>query len=424
MGLCPPPCVLDCCTLQRLQALQRGSTLLQGLLCAHHRVAVCREAVDPGRLASIHAELKARVLPRLVLLLIGSLNHAANPKVTSCYCPALASVLLASLTTLQVLQGMLMQLIGMASSVEPAARTGIFMVAIDLLLRADMMSPDIQLESAATLLGWALQQGSLLPGRQRGCLQEALVTAVLAFLATCNEQMLPETRYATRLQCTSPQLAAGPPSSQACAVHEAPPRAKLHGSAAGSAWGSQAQMRGRNASCSSFWRPDSPSVSATLCWHHAGQPSLCENMRVSWKSVQRHLARQADTPRLFNHGYYGVQHSMCDLHLLPTRRCADAALAQQHFLVLYSMLRAASAIRGQAGCCSGPSPLMEHLLVICAQVLQACKPEHRAQLAAHISQVLPLIACIKAAICWNLCRGSETQHDESAPFAHGCCSFA
>ena len=101
-----------------------------------------------------------------------------------------------------------MQLIGMASSGEAAARTGTFMVAVDLLLKANMMSPEVQCGSASTLLGWALQQGSLLPGQQRERLQEFLVTAVLAFLATCNHQMLPETRYATRLQHTSPQLAA------------------------------------------------------------------------------------------------------------------------------------------------------------------------------------------------------------------------
>ena len=213
------------------------------------------------------------------------------------------------------------------------------------------------------------------------------MTAVLAFLATCNNQMLPEMRYASRLQHTLPQLAACPPFSPACAVHEGPPRAKCPGCAAGSVWSSQAQMRGRNASWSSSWRPSGPSVSATLCWHHAGQPSSCENVRMVWESVKLHLARQAYSPRLF-HGWYGVQHSAhCDLCLLPARRCADAALAQQHFLALYSMLQAASAIRGQAGCCSGPSPLMEHLLAVCAQVLQACKPQQRARLATHISQV-------------------------------------
>ena len=58
-------------------------TLLQWLFCANHRAAVCREASDPGRLAAIIAELKAKVLPRLVLLLISSLNYAANPKVPS-----------------------------------------------------------------------------------------------------------------------------------------------------------------------------------------------------------------------------------------------------------------------------------------------------------------------------------------------------
>ena len=59
--------------------------------------------------------------------------------------------------------------------------------------------------------------------------------------------------------------------------------------AAGSAWGSQALMRGRNASCSSSWRPSSPSVSVTLCWQHAGQPSSCENVRMAWEAVQLHL---------------------------------------------------------------------------------------------------------------------------------------
>ena len=300
-----------------------------------------------------------------------------------------------------------MQLIGKASSCEPATRTGIFMVAIDLLLKADMMSPEIQFKSASTLLGWALQQGSLLPGRQRERLQESLVTAVLAFLATCNNQARPETRYATRLQDTSPQLAACPPFSQACAVHVGPPCARCPSCAAGSAWGSPAQMPGRSASCSSSWRPSSPSVSAALCWHHAGQPSSCEDVGMMWESEQLHLARQAYSPRLFNHGWYGVQHSaQCDLCLLPARRCADAALAQQHFLALYSMLQAASAIRGQADCCSGHSPLMEHLLVVCAQVLQACKPQLRAQLATGISQV-PSSSPAFVLPFANLCRGSQ-----------------
>ena len=202
-----------------------------------------------------------------------------------------------------------MQLIGIAASREPAARTGVFKVAIDLLLKADMMSPEIQFESASTLLGWALQQGSLLPGRQRERLQESLVTAVLAFMATCNNQTLLETRYATRLQPTLPQLAACPPSSQACAVHEGLPRARCPGCAAGSAWGSQAQMRGRNASCSSSWRPSGPSVCVTLCWHHAGQPSSCENVRMEWESVQLYLAGQAYALRLLNHDRDCVQHS-------------------------------------------------------------------------------------------------------------------
>ena len=313
-----------------------------------------------------------------------------------------------------------MQLIDIASSSEPAARTGLIMVATDLLLKADVMSPETQFYSASTLLGWALQQGSLLPGRQRERLQESLVTAVLAFLATCNNQALPVTGYATRLQYTSPQLAACPPSSQECAVHEGPPRATCPGCAAGSVWGSQAQMHGRNASCSSSWRPSSPSVSATLCWHHAGQPSSCENVRTARESEQLHLARQACSAGLFNRGCHGVQHlAHCDLCLLPARRCADAALAQQHFLTLYSMLRAASAIQGQAGCCSGPSPLTGHLLGVCAQVLQACKPQHRAQLATHISQVpfsSPAVMLPSA--------GTSTQHDESAGTVDCCSSIA